>query len=344
MNLPAIINPAPQFSMGDVKGIAEAIAKGGLFGSKDPYAVLTLCLLAQAEGQHPAVVFRDYHIISGKPAKKADAMLRDYLAGGGKVEWHTLDDNLADATFSHPAGGSVRISWDAKRVQQAQLGGNAMHKKYPRQMLRARVISEGVRTVYPGATSGLYVPEEAAAFDDGPKASQEPVQALEHHPASDGPPDHEPATTRRSPPLQGPIKTRAEIRRACGALVSDLHGCGDQDMLDIVLLDNHALIEQVRDECEFFWKGDGADFLGLEKEIEAARQRIASPDLTGELLESHRVALEKLHECDTPKRLAVWMEDNQPIIDMADDAARKVMLASYAARCEAVEAMGKVRA
>jgi uncharacterized protein YbbK (DUF523 family) len=35
-----------------------------------------------------------------------------------------------------------------------------MWKKYPRQMLRSRVVSEGVRTVCPGATSGMYVPEE----------------------------------------------------------------------------------------------------------------------------------------------------------------------------------------
>jgi hypothetical protein len=35
-----------------------------------------------------------------------------------------------------------------------------MWKKYPRQMLRSRVISEGVRTVYPGATSGLYEENE----------------------------------------------------------------------------------------------------------------------------------------------------------------------------------------
>jgi len=102
------------------------------------------------------VVFRDYHIISGKPAKKAEAMHRDFLAAGGKIEWHRCDDECADATFSHPQGGSMRITWDNARVQQAQLTGNAMHKKYPRQMKRSRVISEGVRSVFPMATSGLY--------------------------------------------------------------------------------------------------------------------------------------------------------------------------------------------
>jgi len=146
----------PSFTMSDMERVALAIAKGGLFGSSDPNAVLTLCMLAQAEGQHPAVVFRDYHIISGKPAKKAEAMHRDFLAAGGKIEWHRCDDECADATFSHPQGGSMRITWDNARVAQAQLTGNAMHKKYPRQMKRSRVISEGVRSVYPMATSGLY--------------------------------------------------------------------------------------------------------------------------------------------------------------------------------------------
>jgi len=142
-------------TISEVERVAFAIAKGGLFGSKDPNAVLTLCLLAQAEGQHPAVVFRDYHIISGKPAKKAEAMLRDFISSGGKVEWHSLTDEVADATFSHPYGGTVRIDWTTKRAQQAGIA-NPMWKKYPRQMLRSRVISEGVRSVCPSATSGLY--------------------------------------------------------------------------------------------------------------------------------------------------------------------------------------------
>lgn len=162
---------APSFTMGEMERVALAIARGGLFGSSDPNAVLTLCMVAQAEGKHPGLVMQQYHIISGKPAKKAEAMLVDFLAAGGRVEWHQLDDECADATFTHPLGGSARITWDKARVIQAQLGNNPMHKKYPRQMLRSRVVSEGVRTVFPGATSGLYVPEEVMDFDDAPKST-----------------------------------------------------------------------------------------------------------------------------------------------------------------------------
>jgi hypothetical protein len=48
----------------------------------------------------------------------------------------------------------------------AGLGGRDMWKKYPRQMLRSRVVSEGIRTVCPMATSGMYVPEEIRDFKD----------------------------------------------------------------------------------------------------------------------------------------------------------------------------------
>ncbi len=41
---------------------------------------------------------------------------------------------------------------------------SAMHRKYPREMPRSRVVSEGVRTIWPMATSGMYVPEEVVEF------------------------------------------------------------------------------------------------------------------------------------------------------------------------------------
>ena len=114
------------------------------------------------EGRDPVEAARDYDIIQGKPAKKAEAMLRDFLVAGGKVEWHEISDNKADATFTHPQTGSVRIDWDMLRATTAGFGGKDMWKKFPRQMLRSRVLSEGVRTLWPLATSGMYVPEEQA--------------------------------------------------------------------------------------------------------------------------------------------------------------------------------------
>src|SRR4249919_634603 len=201
----ALVPVIPAMTVTDVERVATAIAKGGLFGSKDPYAVLTLCLLAQAEGQHPAVVFRDYHIIQGRPAKKADAMLRDFINAGGKVKWHQLDDACADATFTHPSG-EARIEWTLERAKKAGLS-TPMWTKYPRQMLRSRVISEGIRTVYPGATSGLYEENEVRDIT-GDTATVE-ANATEAHDIETG----EIVEDHRDPKIPGITKIRNNLNK-----------------------------------------------------------------------------------------------------------------------------------
>jgi hypothetical protein len=165
MTSQAMVPVVAPHGVSDLEKMARAFAASKLFGVQNTEQALALCLVAQAEGRHPASAAQDYNIIQGRPAKKTDAMLRDFISGGGKVEWHSLTDDLAEATFSHPQGGSVRISWDHRRAQAAGIN-NPMWKKYPRQMLRSRTVSEGVRTVFPMATSGMYVPEEVQDFDE----------------------------------------------------------------------------------------------------------------------------------------------------------------------------------
>jgi hypothetical protein len=157
----AISTIAQPMPLQDMQTLAVAIAKSNLFGIKTPEQALVLMAIAQAEGRHPVEAARDYDIINGRPAKKAEAMLRDFILAGGKVAWHALTDELADATFTHPQTGEVRIDWDMKRAKTA-FGQKDMYTKFPRQMLRSRVVSEGVRTLWPLATSGMYEPGEAA--------------------------------------------------------------------------------------------------------------------------------------------------------------------------------------
>lgn len=90
--------------------------------------------------------------------------MRDFQQAGGKIRWLQLSNVVAEAEFTHPAGGSVTIKWDTETAERAGLLGKDMYKKYPRQMLRSRCVSEGVRTVFPAATSGMYVPEEERDF------------------------------------------------------------------------------------------------------------------------------------------------------------------------------------
>lgn len=156
-------------TLADIERMAQSVAKSGLFpGMKTQEQAMALMLLAHAEGMHPAIAARDYDVIQGRPAKKAEAMMRDFMRSGGAIEWHELSDAVAEATFSHPQGGKLKLRWDMDRATKAGLGGKPMWKQWPRQMLRARLISEGVRTVFPLATSGLYVPEEVQDFSPAP--------------------------------------------------------------------------------------------------------------------------------------------------------------------------------
>ena len=65
-------NAVTLYSMPDMERMASAIVKSNLFGIKTVDQGLTLMLIAQAEGLHPAAAARDYHIIQGRPALKAD--------------------------------------------------------------------------------------------------------------------------------------------------------------------------------------------------------------------------------------------------------------------------------
>jgi hypothetical protein len=155
--------------------MALAVAKSGLFGVKTADEAMALMLIAQAEGQHPAIAARDYHIIQGRPALKADAMLARFQAAGGKVEWKDYTDERVVGIFSHPAGGSITVTWTLDQAKHIGLvkPSSGWHK-YPRAMLRSRCISEGIRAVYPGCVVGTYSVEEVQDFDDKPAKVSSP--------------------------------------------------------------------------------------------------------------------------------------------------------------------------
>jgi hypothetical protein len=144
------------------KLMAQAIAESKLFGIQTPAQALALGLLCQAEGRHPAEAARDYHIINGKPSLKSEAMLARFQQAGGRVEWHEYTHEAVSGTFTHPQGGSLKVSWTMQDATRAGLTGNPTWKKFPRQMLKARCISEAVRGIFPGVLSGLYAPEEVS--------------------------------------------------------------------------------------------------------------------------------------------------------------------------------------
>lgn len=171
-------HPSAALPPAEVWKMAESAAASGMFpGVKDADQAMVLMQICQADGLHPIDAIRRYHVIQGRPTMRADAMLAEFQARGGRVTWHTRNDAEVSATFSHPTGGTETIAWDRKTADARKISfdydKNTKSWKpkhnwttYPRQMLTARVISEGVRLILPGVVVGVYTPEEAEDFDD----------------------------------------------------------------------------------------------------------------------------------------------------------------------------------
>jgi hypothetical protein len=166
----------------ELQVMAQAACKSGLFQMPSPEAALTLMLLCQAEGLHPIQALRQYHIIKGRPAMRADAMQAAFQIAGGKIQWIERGDKSCAAEFSHPAGGTCVVTWSIEMAKQAGLTANPTWQKFPRAMLSARVVSEGIRAVYPAVVCGLYTPEEVQDFDDQPKTKKRGRQDVKNEP------------------------------------------------------------------------------------------------------------------------------------------------------------------
>ena len=77
-------------ALGDVERMGDVLARSRMFGFKNTEEAVALMLMAQAEGNHPAKAAQEYHVIQGRPALKADAMLARFQAAGGVVEWEKV--------------------------------------------------------------------------------------------------------------------------------------------------------------------------------------------------------------------------------------------------------------
>jgi hypothetical protein len=167
----------------EMSKMAAVAANSRMFGFKTQDEALAIMLLCQGEGLHPAVALRDYHVISGRPSMKSDAMLARFQQAGGSVKWSQYHETAVSGVFSHPAGGSVEITWTIEQAKAANLSGKDVWKAYPRAMLRARCISEGIRTVFPACIVGTYTPEEIDAMPPEPRHVENLAAAVAPAPA-----------------------------------------------------------------------------------------------------------------------------------------------------------------
>lgn len=156
-----------QYEFEEVKQMAKAVSESGLFGGKSAPQILTLMLLAQAEGLPPIKALMMYHIIENQPSMRADTMQAKFQQAGGHVRWLESTATVCRAEFTHPVCHPepfpVNFTLDEFVKSGVTSGRDGTKKNWranPAAMLRARAISAGIRAVLPGVIMGVYTEDE----------------------------------------------------------------------------------------------------------------------------------------------------------------------------------------
>lgn len=152
-----------------IKTLGRSIFLSGIFGLDKPEQGEILAMQCLVEKKSPLELARTYHFIQGQLAIRSDALLAKFQIAGGKVEWITRTDELVEAVFSKGDSKPVTIIASMKEYvgNGTALGKDGKPKdnwkKWPRRMLTARAVSEGVRLVAPECCFGTYTVEELDA-------------------------------------------------------------------------------------------------------------------------------------------------------------------------------------
>jgi len=160
-----------------IKTLGLSIFKSGIFGLDKPEQGEILAMQCMVEKKSPLELARTYHFIQGQLAIRSDALLAKFQQAGGTVAWTERTDEKVKATF-RKGTSSADIVADMKEYvgngtalgKDGKLKDN--WKKWPRRMLTARAISEGVRLIAPECCFGTYVVEELDATPSRPVARQ----------------------------------------------------------------------------------------------------------------------------------------------------------------------------
>lgn len=147
----------------DIRTLGQILAASGYFSDAKSEAQAVVKILAGRElGIGPVASMTGIHIIQGKPAIGA-GLIASLVKRSGRYNFRvkTLSDTEASIEFfenGQPIGTSTFTEADAKRAGTQNMG------KFPRNMLFARAMSNGVRWFCPDVFMGaVYEPGELGA-------------------------------------------------------------------------------------------------------------------------------------------------------------------------------------
>jgi len=144
----------------DIMIMAKTFAESGMFAdAKEMGKAFVKIQAGQEIGIPPFAAMAGIHIIQGKPTIGA-GLIASTVKGSGKYDYKVvkMDDTVCSIDFFQ---GKESIGNSTFTIEDAKKAGTQNIQKFPKNMLFARAISNGVKWFCPDVFSGpVYVPEE----------------------------------------------------------------------------------------------------------------------------------------------------------------------------------------
>jgi hypothetical protein len=162
------------YSLQEIQIIGQAMVKSGFFADiKEEAQALVKILAGKEMGFDPFTSINGVHIIQNKPVIAANLMAAA-VKRAGKYNYivRTLNDVEAEVEFFEKLNGRLesigRSKFTIEEAAKAGLTNRDNWRKYPRNMLFARAISNGIKWYCPDALNGttVYTPDEMGAPED----------------------------------------------------------------------------------------------------------------------------------------------------------------------------------
>jgi hypothetical protein len=132
-----------------------------------PEHVAAAILLGREMHLGPMAALRGIDVIEGRPSLTAQMLGARIYAAGHRIEWGDNTDKKCSVRITRGDGlGSAEVTWTMADAQRAGLAGKSNWQKYPRQMLRARALTEAASMACPDVALGLDAVENPV--DNGP--------------------------------------------------------------------------------------------------------------------------------------------------------------------------------
>lgn len=158
-------------SYNDLENVAKAMVSSGYFTDSTKISQAIVKIMAGREiGVGPFGSMNGIHIIQGKPAFGANIMAGK-VKSSGRYNYRVTEntDTVCTIEFMEHFNGSwTTIGTSSFSIADAKKAGTKNLDKFPRNMLFARAMSNGVRWYCPDVMNGsvVYTPEELGADVD----------------------------------------------------------------------------------------------------------------------------------------------------------------------------------